>query len=107
MKNILIAFLFALVAFTSVKAQTRTLFTSTVQQGQFLDFGGTYYPLNATDSLQVTDSLSYVVNITHTNDISPYLTWFWQKVGTGTATVTVNFFTGNDPSGLFPVKAGP
>lgn len=85
---------------TSVQAQTRTKTTAAIQQGQFIDFGGTGN-LTPYDSLQVTDSLAYIIPITHTNDLSAFQLFKWKKVGSGTATVTVNYLQANDPSSTF------
>jgi hypothetical protein len=93
---------FALI--TSVDAQTRTKTTANVNQGQYLDFGG--INMVTSDSLQVTDSIAYIIPITHENDINAYHIFKWKKSGAGTATVTVNYFQGNDPTNLFAVPKG-
>lgn len=85
-------------------AQTRTTTTSYINQGQFIDFGGTN--LTPSDSLQVSDSLAYIIPITHNNDIDLYHTFYWSKIGAGTATLTINYLQGNDATNFFPVKKG-
>lgn len=110
MKNFLSLILLLVVMITAVpksEAQTRTSTLFNIQQGQFIDFGGVYYPSAPSDSLQVTDSLGYIIPITHTNEIAGiYHNWFWKNYGSGTATVTVNYFQSNDGVNFFPVKAG-
>jgi hypothetical protein len=98
----------ALITFLAVSsicgAQTRTKTIASVPQGQYIDFGGTN--LTPSDSLQVTDSLAYIIPIDHVNEVFPYLTFLWNKIGSGTATLQVNFFQSNDPTNFYPVKAG-
>lgn len=86
------------------KSQVRISTLPNMQQGAFIDFGGVN--LIPSDSLQVSDSIAYIVPITHQSNIFPYITWLWTKIGAGTATVTLSFLQGNDPANLFPVKAG-
>lgn len=102
MFSVLLAF-FATLAATSF-AQVRTKQMGQVQQGTFADFGGTN--LVASDSLQVTDSIAYVIPVVHGERLVPYISWQWVKIGAGTATVTLNVFAGNDPTNLYTVKAG-
>jgi hypothetical protein len=100
-----ICILFTALALTAgVTAQTRTKFPANINQGQYIDFGG--INMVPSDSLQVTDSIAYVIPITHENDINCYQVFRWKKSGSGTATVTVNFFQGNDPKYFFPVTKG-
>jgi hypothetical protein len=110
MKNFVSVLLFSILMIASIPksdAQTRTSTLFTISQGQFTDFGGSFYPLVASDSLQVTDSLGYIIPITHTNEVAGiYHNWFWKNYGSGTATVTVNYFQSNDGVNFFPVKAG-
>lgn len=89
---------------TSVQAQTRTKTTPAITQGQFIDFGGNN--MVPSDSLQVSDSLAYVIPIQHLNDINCYQVFKWKKSGSGTATLTASFYQGNDPSIMFPVTKG-
>lgn len=100
-----VATIFALsLAPTNAHAQTRTSTLPGIQQGQYFDFGG--YNLVPSDSLQVTDTIAYIIPMTHLNDITGYLSWFWHKIGAGTATVTMAFFQGNDPTNFYPVLTG-
>lgn len=89
----------------SVEAQTRTTTLAPIQQGQFVDFGGTGNMVPF-DSLQVTDSLAYIIPITHLNDVSAFQHFKWKKVGSGTATVTVNYFQSNDGVTFFAMTKG-
>lgn len=102
----IIAFLFIGLTFLAVSstAQTRTSTTPVVNQGSYLDFGGVN--LTPSDSLQVSDSLAYIIPINHTNKVVPYLSWYWNKIGSGTASITLNFFQGNDPTNFYALKAG-
>lgn len=86
------------------KAQTRLKITSNTQQGQYIDFGGVN--LIPSDSLQVTDTLAYIVPITHLNNIDFYHSFYWQKIGSGTATLKIVYLAGNDPTNFFTIKAG-
>jgi hypothetical protein len=104
MKKFALIALSVCLAVATVNAQTRTKITGNVTQGQYLDFGGVN--LVPSDSLQVTDSLAYIIPIDHTNEVLGYLTFLWNKIGAGTATLAVNFFQGNDPANFLPVKAG-
>lgn len=108
MKQILKFFLITVLTISFLghtNAQTRISTTISVNQGTFLDFGGSY-PLAPADSLQVSDSIAYIVPVLHTNRVAPYINWYWNKIGSGTATITLSFLQGNDPTQLFPVKAG-
>jgi hypothetical protein len=102
MKKFICLICISLLVFANVNAQTRTKTTANVNQGEFLDFGGSGFV--PSDSLQVSDSIAYIIPIGHSNDISAYHTWKWKKSGSGTATVTVDFFQANDPSNFFPVR---
>ena len=82
----------------SVSAQQSTLrpTVKNVNQGEFVDFGGSN--LNPVDSLQVTDTAQYIIPVTHQNGVNPFLATYWKKVGSGTATLTLNFYQSNDPT---------
>lgn len=106
-------YLFCLIAFASclvTQAQLRTTTRSNVQQGQFLDYPGSLFAATPTsansDTLQISDTVAYILPVTHTNDVSFYHTWYWAKSGAGTATITVSFFQGNDPFNFVAIKAG-
>jgi len=102
MKKLLIIALLFISA--SSFAQTRTYTANNIQQGQYIDLGGT--PTTPTDSLQVTDSLAYIVPITHLNVNDVFHTFYWQKVGASTATLTINYFQSNDNVNYFAVPKG-
>lgn len=104
MKKLVYIFLASITLITSVSAQTRTKTTANINQGEYIDFGG--FNMVPSDSLQVTDSIAYIIPITHANDINAYQIFRWKKSGAGTATVTVNYFQGNDPTNFFAVPKG-
>ena len=89
--------LFSLVALSSF-AQTRTYTANNIQQGQYVTLGS--------DSLQVSDSIAYIVPITHLNLVDVFHSFYWTKVGTGTATLAVNYFQSNDNVNYFAVTKG-
>lgn len=84
-------------------AQTRAV-NGVVNEGNTLQIGG--YNLIPSDSLQVTDSIAYLISVIHQHQVDPYLTWEWQKIGSGTASITLNFFQSNDNVNWFPVPVG-
>lgn len=86
------------------EAQTRTKTVPGIQIGTWADLGGT--PALPADSLQVTDSISYIVPITHTGVIYPYASFVWNKIGAGTATVAATFYQSNDLLTWFPLLKG-
>lgn len=117
MKNIKV--LVGLLAITALctmpaksEAQTRVVGATgglAVVQGNTVDFGGTY-PLFGTvspsDSLQVSDSIAYLISVVHLNDVGAYLTWYWNKIGSGNPTVTLSFLQSNDNVNWFTVPKG-
>lgn len=102
-------FLFLLTAILSfavvTQAQLRTTIRTAIPQGQYLDFPGLYFPSSAasipssaaSDTLQVSDTIAYVIPITHANDVDFFLQWYWNKSGAGTAGITLTFYQSNDP----------
>ena len=107
MKKIILLFSICLI-FSVGYSQQSTLLpqVKNIQQGQFVDFGG--YNLIPQDSLMVSDTAQYVIPVTHVNTVLPFLSTYWSKIGSGTATVTVNFYQSNDPtaSTFITVKKG-
>jgi hypothetical protein len=87
---------------TAVNAQLRTSTTRNIQQGEYLDLQSS----TNGDTLQVSDTVAYIIPITHANRVLPYFTWNWNKSGSGTASITMSFYQGNSPTTFFPVKAG-
>lgn len=85
-------------------AQGRIHTQANVNQGQFIDCGGTV--TIPTDSLGVSDTTIYIIPVTHTNELFPYLTWEWTKVGSGTATVVLTVTQSNDAVNYNPVLKG-
>lgn len=110
-----IAILGFFVAFAlNAQAQLRTTYRAQVNQGQYLDFPGSWAPASSastpaitiSDTLQVSDTVAYVIPINHQNDVTVFQSWYWNKIGSGTATITLTFFSGNDPYNLTPVLKG-
>lgn len=113
MKNcILLGFLISLSA--TLAAQIRTSYKASIPQGQYIDCPGVWSPASAasipssaiSDTLQVSDTVAYVFPVNHTNDVDLYQSFYWNKSGAGTATLTVLFFQGNDPYNLTAVTKG-
>lgn len=113
MKKVLFLGFFVALASTSF-AQVRTSYKSAIPQGQYTDCPGVWAPASAastpgsaiSDTLQVSDTVAYVFPVTHTNDVDFYHTFYWNKSGSGTATLTVLYFQGNDPYNMTPVTKG-
>jgi hypothetical protein len=106
MKKFIYLLIASLALISTIDAQTRTRTTANIEQGQYIDIGGT---VTTGDTLQVTDTVAYIIPITHTNDIFPYFNLSWLKSGAGTATVTMSFWQSNDPTNganFKPVVAG-
>lgn len=106
MKKFICLLFTSLAIITASDAQTRTKTTANISQGDYIDMG-TYFANG--DTLQVTDTVAYIVPITHTNDLFPYFNIYWNKSGAGTATVTVTFYQSNSPTNgdaFKPVVAG-
>lgn len=107
MKKLLVLLFLVAFAFASFAQQSTLRPTvKNVQQGQYVDFGGVN--LVAVDSLLVSDTAQYVIPVTHTNTVAPFLSTYWSKILSGTATVTVNFYQSNSPtaSTFVTVKKG-
>lgn len=96
MKKLL--FIFSLFLTVASFAQTRTYTANNIQQGQFVTLGS--------DSLQVSDSIAYIVPVTHLNVNDVFHSFYWTKVGSGTATLAVNYFQSNDNVNYFAVTKG-
>lgn len=90
-------------------AQTRVVSGSSNQQGNTTDLGGVY-PTGGTvtpsDSLQVSDSIAYFVSMIHTATVDPFITWYWDKIGSGNPTVTLSFLESNDNVNWFAIPKG-
>lgn len=101
----LLALCFSLTAFTSF-AQHPTTYPiyPNINQGQYVDIGSAN--MVPRDSLAVTDTATYIIPVTHLNDITNYMVFDWLKIGSGTATLGINFYQGNDPVNFFNIKAG-
>lgn len=94
-----LSLLIALSVFASIaaSAQQRVVSGPTATQGSqssTVFFGGT--PSVPSDSLQVSDSIAYIIPASHWNQVVPNLQWGWTKIGAGTATITLSFLQNND-----------
>lgn len=88
---------------TATHSQLRTSTVRNIQQGEFIDLQA---GING-DTLQVSDTVAYIIPISHTSRCLPYFTWDWTKSGSGTASITMSFYQQNDPSKTWlPLKAG-
>lgn len=103
MKNLkkIFAVLFLVSLALTSFAQLRVKTTAPLPQGQFLDFG-----VSPKDTLNVSDTIAYVIPIEHTNQVNFYQTFRWVKIGAGTATMDIQYFQSNDGTNWFTVKKG-
>lgn len=67
-------------------------------------FGG--FNQTAVDSLQVSDSIAYITQVARVNDVAPVHTWFWSKIGAGTATITLTYWWSLDGVNYFQCTQG-
>lgn len=101
MKRILFILSICLVAFASqaqLASKIRTL--KVVNQGEYVSFNTKY-----TDTLKSNDTLAYVINITHVNDINFVLDQR-SKVVANDTTVTIKFFESIDGVNYYATQAG-
>lgn len=111
-KFILIALSFVVI--TASFAQVRTTTRGPIVQGNFSMYPGSYSPTaaspnpaaNQMDTLQVSDTVAYVIYVNHTNDVDFFHQWYWSKVGAGTAAITLSFLQSNDAITFTPVTKG-
>lgn len=86
---------------TSAQAQLRITTRTPIQQGTYLDYPGSWataVPAAAQcDTMQVSDTVAYILPINHTNDVDIAHEFYWTKFGSGTATVTLTFWQGQTP----------
>lgn len=111
-KIILLALSFLVVAagFSQVRTTTR----GPVVQGNYVMYPGSYSPTAASpnpaasqmDTLQVSDTVAYVIYVNHTNDVDIFHQWYWSKSGSGTAAITLSFLQSNDNVNFTPVTKG-
>lgn len=78
-------------------AQTKSKVLPAFAGGSYSVFGSTGYTYSGgvTDTLAVTDSLSYIYQITGGVRYNPFISLAWTKIGAGTATVTCKLFQSN------------
>ena len=85
----------------SANAQLRKKTTAPLPQGQFIDLG-----VSPKDTLAVSDTIAYIIPMDHTNTINLYQTFYWTKIGSGTATMDAKFFQSNNGTDWVAVKQG-
>ena len=78
-----------------VQGTLPTVYVSGTSTSNTVDFGGVN--LTPIDSLLVSDTLTYILPVSHMSNVNPFITSYWSKILSGTATVTVNFLQANDP----------
>ena len=92
-----LVFLFAVsYAHKPVQGTLPTVYITNTTLTNTVDFAGVN--LTPIDSLLVSDTLQYILPVSHTNMVNPFIATYWSKIGAGTATVTVNFLQSNDPA---------
>lgn len=104
MKKLILLAFFASLASVSF-AQLRTSYRPSQLQGTYWDFPGQFFPTAAlpnpssaiSDTLQVSDTVAYILPVNHPNDVDFFVQWYWSKSGSGTAGITVTFYQSNDP----------
>lgn len=104
MKKLILFVSFILAAFCSF-SQVRTTIRPQLYQGNYTDIPGIFAPtatspspgLSISDTLQVSDTVAYVIPVTHTNNVDFFSDIYWNKIGSGTATITVTYYQSNDP----------
>lgn len=109
MKKFLVLSFLATLALTA-GAQVRTKLISTIQQGTTLTYPGSTTlaipPSSAMDTLQVSDTVAYIIPVSHLNDVGAYHQWYWAKSGSGTAAIQLAFFQSLDGLNYTPVTKG-
>jgi len=76
-------------------AQGRTYTLAPTTQGTAVSTKNGY-PTNVGDSIGISDTLTYILPITHANTLAIGGQLNWTKVGAGTATVTAKYFQSED-----------
>lgn len=92
------------------QAQIRDTVKQSINMGYFIDLygviGQTAIPTIGGAPLVVSDTVASIIPISGLNQIDALLSWYWQKVGSGSATITVAFFQGNDQFNFNALTAG-
>lgn len=107
--KILFAFALLLTTTVTVHAQLRQRVMPAIAKGNSIVLGTTGFTVSNTgiaDTLAVSDTLDYRIPFTGPNSYLPFISYGWTKIGSGTATVVVNFYEGNTPYNFTTVKAG-
>lgn len=111
MKKILLLATFFITLGLSLTAQVRTTKRGTYNQGTTATFPGAQNttaipPSSYMDTLQVSDTVAYIVGWNHLNDIGVLHSWYWSKSGAGTAAITLTFLQSNDGLNFTAVPKG-
>ena len=101
----LILFLFLAFATLSTFAQGRSYTLAPTNQGVGVSTHSGW-GVNTGDSIGVTDTLTYILPITHANALAIAGQFNWTKVGAGTATVTAKYFQSEDNSNYTALLKG-
>lgn len=75
-----------------------------ITQGQFSLFGSNTQAVS--DSIAVSGTNSYIIPVTHVNDVTLYGSFNWTKIGAGTATLTLSYFQSTDGVTYYPLTKG-
>lgn len=111
MKKLLtiIAIFASLAISVSANAQLRSKVVPALNGGNSITLGTIGTTISGTgvsDTLAVSDTIAYIVPINSIYRYTPFLSFGWNKIGSGTATVTATFYQGNSPYNFTQCKAG-
>lgn len=110
MKKILVLFTFLVSLAVTAGAQVRTKQLGTITQGNTITYPGSTSlaipPSSAMDTLQISDTVAYVIGVSHLNDVTGFHQWYWSKSGSGTAAITLSFLESLDGLNFTPVTKG-
>ena len=103
------AFAVGLLTAINSNAQLRTKVVPTVNLGNYTTLGvypNTITGIGTADTLAVSDTVAYIIPFNGIYRYTPFLSVGWTKIGSGTATVTAQFYQGNSQYNFTPIKAG-
>lgn len=110
MKKSLVILTFLVSLATVAFSQVRTTRRGTINQGTTMTYPGSTSlatpPAAQMDTLQVSDTVAYIYGVNHLNDIGVYHQWYWSKVGSGTASITLSFLQSLDGQNFVAVPKG-
>lgn len=109
MKTKILLFLFAICAvglfFAGAKDRTRPTASATVYNNSS-DKGYCVTGGAAGDTIVVSDTLQIPIQVDHSALLKPYIQLYWDKIGSGTATVTLTFWQSVDGVNYQQLKKG-